>query len=215
MRPPPVDGVRTARKPASLQVCATEVAGGQEMASPLVRNTVGLTTGLAITLGLIWAARYLPTLVTAPRAARRVTVIPPGAADVSSPKPTSDQVRVEKSRSKPPARAERKALLFTGEYQRSKVCLPVGEKSLALFELNKFKGVKIRGSTKTLRDQFTRAGSCFSALGRLRGGSESLVEGRTYTVRLMPSDETWTQIEKGSNSISLWGGELEVVPNPN
>jgi len=80
-----------------------------------------------------------------------------------------------------------------------------------VLKLNKFKAIEIVQGSDSLRDQFKRAGSCFSGLGRLRGDPANLIAGKTYTVRLEPSDETWGQIEDGNESISLSGWELEVV----
>jgi hypothetical protein len=47
-----------------------------------------------------------------------------------------------------------------------------------------------------------------------RGNSAAQpVVGETYTVRIVPSDETWSRIEQAAGSICLDGDELEVFPN--
>ena len=106
-----------------------------------------------------------------------------------------------------------KFLVFKGTYDIGKVCIEIRQ-GLAMYDVHKFKLVEMTQGSKDLQDRFPKPNTWFNGFGRPRGYSAAhLIVGETYTVRIVPSDETWSRIEQADESISLDGDELEVFPN--
>jgi hypothetical protein len=104
------------------------------------------------------------------------------------------------------------AILFRAEYDRGRALVETSKKSSALDELHRFNVVEMTDGSKEVQGRFKKPNFRFMGHGRLRGDSSAdLKVGAVYTVRLTPSEETWIQIERGEEEISLAGSELEIV----
>ena len=90
--------------------------------------------------------------------------------------------------------------------------LAAAANSLAMYELTSFRVIRLIRGTETLEERIAKRPLTFKGIGRPKGGPR-LAVGRTYTVRLVPSDETWKQIERGEEVVSLDCQEIEIVPD--
>jgi hypothetical protein len=117
------------------------------------------------------------------------------------------------TRSNPVEGPKPQSLRFDGAYDHGKVCLPYrgDPHSLAMYALSSFRVIRLIRGTETLEQRIAKRPLTFKGIGRPKGDPR-LVAGKTYTVRLVPSDETWEKIRRGDEVVSLDPQELEIVP---
>jgi hypothetical protein len=191
------------------------------MRSTRLRILSLILIGFTIVAGIV--AGSMSTAYHVPAPARAPEPPPTTSVDLAESRPLSDQDAnaitgtTKLSRSSSVARSKPQSLHFRGEYNQGKVCLPYGDdaRSSATYELNSFRVIGLIRGSEMLQQQIENRPLTFEGIGRLKGERPGLVIGKTYTVRLVPSDETWKQIEKGGKVVMLNSEEMEVVPDPN
>ncbi len=106
------------------------------------------------------------------------------------------------------------SLHFKGAYELGEVCLPYrgDPRSLAMYELTSVSVIGLIRGNEALQERIAKHPLTFTCIGRPKRYSR-LSKGTTYTVRLVPSDETWNQIERGDGVVSLDCQEMEVLPD--
>jgi hypothetical protein len=166
--------------------------------------------GLIIVAGSVWANFY----VTAPDSTSLLSPKLAGSRPVSDQETVPTEVTAKPPRSSSFVRPKPESIRFKGEYERGKICLPYGgdPRSLAMYELSSFRVIELIRGNATLRERIGKGPLTFKGIGRLKG-DPGLAVGKTYTVLLVPTDETLRQIERGDEVVSLDCQEMEVVPD--
>ncbi len=127
---------------------------------------------------------------------------------------SSSTVTAKLTRSTQVQHPKPQSLHFNLAYDHGKVCLPYrgDPRSLAMYELSSFRVIGLIRGPETLEARIAKRPLTFKCIGRPKG-YPGLAQGKTYAVRLVPSDETWNQIERGDEVVHLDCQEMEIVPD--
>ena len=101
-------------------------------------------------------------------------------------------------------------IYFRGEYFYGKQCTFSPPGDWAMHRTENFKVNEVVRASNEIRDRLKNSCIGVRLLDHLRSAPENLRAGETYTLRLVPSDKTWTAIEQG-DFIFVGGDELDFV----
>ena len=131
---------------------------------------------------------------------------------ISDPKPSTVKAGRDRSdsRSKLILGQKPKVIYFKGEYYYGKQCTFSPPGIWAMHRTENFKVKEVVRASNELRDRLKNSSVRVPPFDHLRSAPEDLRAGKTYTLRLVPSDRTWTAIEQG-DFINVGGDELDFV----
>jgi hypothetical protein len=138
----------------------------------------------------------------------------PGTNRPSVPKLEPIVVKAEFERSAP--RSPRmlgpkpKEIFFKGEYYYGKMCTRSPDGAWALHQTENFKISEVVRASDAIRDQLKDSRIGVHLFSHPSSRPRKLREGEIYTLRLIPSDKTWADLEQGQ-LFNVDGGELEFV----
>jgi hypothetical protein len=137
-----------------------------------------------------------------------------GSGQTSAPK--LEPIVVKATYERPVARSPRtlgpkpKEIYFKGRYVYGKMCTLTPDGAWTMYKTENFKVSEVVRASDAIRDQLKDTCIGVRLFDHPSSPPRNLGEGKTYTLRLIPSEKTWTDLEQG-RLLHVGGGELEFV----